>query len=75
MVDTDFHRVPTRFIAYPYRDRSGSPANPFLQVRVYYEDTDAGGVVFYANYLKFLERARTAEWLRDLGVNQSSWPP
>ncbi|MFP3710910.1 YbgC/FadM family acyl-CoA thioesterase, partial [Paraburkholderia sp. SIMBA_009] len=41
-----------------------------LQVRVYYEDTDAGGVVFYANYLKFLERART-EWLRDLGVNQS----
>ena len=42
-----------------------------LQVRVYYEDTDAGGVVFYANYLKFLERART-EWLRDLGVNQSA---
>ncbi|KNE25348.1 tol-pal system-associated acyl-CoA thioesterase [Achromobacter spanius] len=41
-----------------------------LQVRVYYEDTDAGGVVFYANYLKFLERART-EWLRGLGVNQS----
>jgi acyl-CoA thioester hydrolase len=39
-------------------------------VRVYYEDTDAGGVVFYANYLKFLERART-EWLRDLGVDQS----
>lgn len=42
-----------------------------LPIRVYYEDTDAGGVVFYANYLKFLERART-EWLRDLGVNQSS---
>ena len=41
-----------------------------FQVRVYYEDTDAGGVVFYANYLKFLERART-EWLRDLGINQS----
>lgn len=40
-------------------------------VRVYYEDTDAGGVVFYANYLKFFERART-EWLRHLGVNQSS---
>lgn len=39
-------------------------------VRVYYEDTDAGGVVFYANYLKFFERART-EWLRALGVNQS----
>lgn len=41
-----------------------------LQIRVYYEDTDAGGVVFYANYLKFLERART-EWLRALGVNQT----
>lgn len=39
-------------------------------IRVYYEDTDAGGVVFYANYLKFFERART-EWLRHLGVNQS----
>jgi acyl-CoA thioester hydrolase len=40
-------------------------------VRVYYEDTDAGGIVFYANYLKFFERART-EWLRDIGVNQNS---
>jgi len=40
-------------------------------VRVYYEDTDAGGVVFYANYLKFMERART-EWLRTLGVEQQS---
>ena len=38
-------------------------------VRVYYEDTDAGGIVYYANYLKFFERART-EWLRSLGVNQ-----
>ena len=38
-------------------------------VRVYYEDTDAGGVVYYANYLKFFERART-EWLRGLGLNQ-----
>ena len=38
-------------------------------VRVYYEDTDAGGVVFYANYLKFFERART-EWLRTLGFSQ-----
>jgi acyl-CoA thioester hydrolase len=36
-------------------------------VRVYYEDTDAGGVVFYANYLKFFERART-EWFRSLGI-------
>ena len=38
-------------------------------VRVYWEDTDAGGVVFYANYLKFFERART-EWLRALGFGQ-----
>lgn len=37
--------------------------------RVYYEDTDAGGVVFYANYLKYMERART-EWLRHLGFEQ-----
>lgn len=38
-------------------------------VRVYWEDTDAGGVVYYANYLKFLERARS-EWLRALGFEQ-----
>lgn len=38
-------------------------------VRIYWEDTDAGGVVFYANYLKFFERART-EWLRAAGVEQ-----
>ncbi|HBF52015.1 MAG TPA: tol-pal system-associated acyl-CoA thioesterase [Massilia sp.] len=38
-------------------------------VRVYYEDTDAGGIVFYANYLKFFERART-EWLRATGIGQ-----
>ena len=41
----------------------------FWPVRVYYEDTDAGGVVYYANYLKFFERART-EWLRAIGLNQ-----
>jgi acyl-CoA thioester hydrolase len=39
------------------------------KVRVYYEDTDAGGIVYYANYLKFFERART-EWLRSIDVNQ-----
>jgi acyl-CoA thioester hydrolase len=39
-------------------------------VRVYYEDTDGGGVVYHTNYLKFMERART-EWLRSLGFNQS----
>ena len=40
-------------------------------VRVYYEDTDAAGVVFYANYLNFMERART-EWLRALGFEQTA---
>ena len=40
-----------------------------LLQRVYWEDTDAGGVVYYANYLKFMERCRT-EWLRFLGVDQ-----
>jgi acyl-CoA thioester hydrolase len=39
-------------------------------IRVYWEDTDAGGIVFYANYLKFFERTRT-EWLRSLGIEQS----
>jgi acyl-CoA thioester hydrolase len=39
------------------------------KVRVYYEDTDTGGIVYYANYLRFYERART-EWLRALGVGQ-----
>ena len=44
--------------------------SPFVwQVRVYWEDTDAGGIVFYANYLRFLERART-EWLRAHGIAQ-----
>ncbi len=40
-------------------------------IRIYWEDTDAGGIVFYANYLKFFERART-EWLRSLGIQQHS---
>jgi acyl-CoA thioester hydrolase len=38
-------------------------------IRVYYEDTDLAGIVYYANYLKFIERARS-EWVRDLGVDQ-----
>jgi acyl-CoA thioester hydrolase len=41
------------------------------RLRVYWEDTDAGGVVFYANYLKFFERARS-EWLRHLGIGQQA---
>jgi acyl-CoA thioester hydrolase len=44
-----------------------------LPVRVYYEDTDAGGVVYHANYLKYCERART-DWLRLLGIRQSEMP-
>lgn len=40
------------------------------QVRVYYEDTDAGGVVYHSNYLNFMERART-EWLRQMGFEQT----
>ena len=50
---------------------TGDPAPHFtLAVRVYWEDTDGGGVVYYANYLKFLERART-EWLRSRGFAQT----
>ncbi|MFI0395579.1 tol-pal system-associated acyl-CoA thioesterase [Paracoccus jiaweipingae] len=41
-----------------------------IQIRVYYEDTDLAGIVYYANYLRFIERART-EWVRDLGIDQS----
>ena len=41
-----------------------------IDVRVYYEDTDAGGVVYYANYLKYIERGRT-EFLRELGFDQN----
>ena len=49
-----------------------SPAKPFSwPVRVYVEDTDFGGVVFYANYLKYFERARS-EWLRAIGVTQQA---
>ncbi len=51
------------------RDQSRTAAFR-LPMRVYYEDTDAGGVVYYANYLKYLERART-EWLRAAGYEQT----
>ena len=48
------------------------PVSPRFSVpfRVYWEDTDAGGVVYYANYLKFMERCRT-DWLRALGIDQN----
>lgn len=48
-----------------------SPVEFRFTLRVYWEDTDAGGVVFYANYLKYFERART-EWLRSLGIEQEA---
>jgi acyl-CoA thioester hydrolase len=51
--------------------RQSSPRTFVWPVRVYYEDTDFGGVVYYANYLKFLERART-EWLRARGFEQNA---
>ncbi len=41
-----------------------------FDIRVYYEDTDLAGIVYYANYLKFIERART-EWVRSLGIDQT----
>lgn len=50
-------------------DRSPAQAAFTHSLRIYWEDTDAGGVVFYANYLKFFERART-EWLRARGFEQ-----
>jgi acyl-CoA thioester hydrolase len=47
----------------------GERPNFSFMCRVYWEDTDAGGVVYYANYLKFMERCRT-EWLRRIGIDQ-----
>ena len=54
------------------KDLSNDLINPIFSwpIRVYYEDTDSGGVVYHANYLKFMERART-EWLRALGFEQT----
>ena len=48
-----------------------APADFSATMRIYWEDTDAAGIVFYANYLKFFERART-EWLRSLGFGQET---
>lgn len=62
---------PSTITSFDKNMASDTPPRPFeLDIRVYYEDTDAGGVVYYANYLKFFERART-EWLRRLGIDQS----
>lgn len=43
----------------------------FFPIRVYYEDTDMGGIVYYANYLKYIERARSA-WVREMGIDQNA---
>jgi acyl-CoA thioester hydrolase len=50
---------------------TAKPAPHLLTLRVYYEDTDLAGIVYYANYLKFIERART-EWVRELGIDQGA---
>lgn len=49
----------------------GRPPHFHIELRVYWEDTDAGGIVFYGNYLKFMERARS-DWLRSLGFSQEA---
>lgn len=60
-----------RLSAHPDHTDGATEATEFLwPVRVYYEDTDGGGVVYHANYLRFMERART-EWLRSLGFEQT----
>ena len=58
-------------IGRPLRMTHATPVAFRHPLRVYWEDTDAGGIVFYANYLKFFERART-EWLRHQGVEQQA---
>ena len=50
---------------------NGSAGSHRWTLRVYYEDTDLAGIVYYANYLKFIERART-EWVRSLGIDQAA---
>lgn len=57
-------------LAVSSTSRTALPTHSF-PIRVYYEDTDFSGAVYHANYLRFLERART-EWLRALGVNQGA---
>lgn len=66
--DTTTAETPSTALTVPRA--AGLPAFQH-ELRIYWEDTDAGGVVFYANYLKFMERART-EWLRGLGHEQEA---
>jgi acyl-CoA thioester hydrolase len=67
----DAVRETTETSASALRSSAQSGTRFECTVRVYYEDTDAGGVVYYANYLKFFERCRT-EWLRALGIDQAA---
>jgi acyl-CoA thioester hydrolase len=60
--------LPTPLCPTP-KTAAAPPALAEHRVRIYWEDTDAGGIVFYANYLKYFERART-EWLRGRGIGQ-----
>ena len=55
----------------PPQDTGGQGVTHRFAVKVYYEDTDLAGIVYYANYLKFIERART-EWVSSLGVDQAA---
>lgn len=59
-------RLPSKSLLLPAQDTLPEPVFE-MRVRVYYEDTDAGGIVYHANYLRFFERART-DWLRSLGA-------
>lgn len=56
-------------LCHPLRHRPTMPHR--FSIRVYYEDTDLAGIVYYANYLKFIERART-EWVRSQGIDQTA---
>lgn len=66
-----FERAAANAVKCGHRPREDTASNPHYscKFRIYWEDTDAGGVVYYANYLKFMERCRT-DWLRALGVDQ-----
>jgi acyl-CoA thioester hydrolase len=70
MYATVHKQIENRVKCFPFSFMAAEMPSVFTwTVRVYYEDTDAGGIVYYANYLKFFERART-EWLRSLGIHQ-----
>jgi acyl-CoA thioester hydrolase len=72
MYATVHKQIENRVKCFPFSFMAAEMPSVFTwTVRVYYEDTDAGGIVYYANYLKFFERART-EWLRSLGIHQQA---